>query len=691
MNDATRRARTDSGPAGQGQLPGSHPDIQDRTRAEAAILESRRLYEDLVSSVPLGVYRVEPADGGFRFVYVNDRYCSTLGLTREAIMADARATIDIIHPSDRSSFEQLNEHALVHGRPFNWEGRITVGGGTRWVHVDAHPSRDLTGMTNWTGFVMDVTTRRLADDALRSSEYFLGRSQEAGRLGSFEFDIPGGTWTCTATLDDILGLDHRNPKLFSEWVDRVAPDMREEMLSYVTEHVIGGRHRFDREYRIVRPRDGVERWVSGLAEVEFDAAGQPRKMIGTIQDVTDRRRAEEERLALERQLQHSQKLESLGVLAGGIAHDFNNLLMAILGNLDLALSQISPVSAARASIEHSLTAARRATDLTRQMLAYSGKAAFDVRAVDLNEIVHENAHLLRACIPKLVRLTLDLGEPLHAIVADAGQVQQVIMNLITNAAEAIGDHAGVITLTTRMQDVDAGALRASRVEEVPESGRFVCLEVSDTGCGMDAHTQQRLFDPFFTTKLMGRGLGMSAILGIVRGHRGAIMVDSEPGTGSCIRVLFPASVALPASARPARTGDPADEAPGMPARGFVLVVDDEDMVRDVCRRMLQQAGWAVLDADGGLSAIDVFAAHANEVACVILDLSMPHMDGFGVFRALRAIRPDVRVILSSGYSRNHEPGTDLAAEGFAGFIQKPYSAKTLRDEVARVVTGTPAR
>ena len=183
MNDATRRARTDSGPAGQGQLPGSHPDIQDRTRAEAAILESRRLYEDLVSSVPLGVYRVEPADGGFRFVYVNDRYCSTLGLTREAIMADARATIDIIHPSDRSSFEQLNEHALVHGRPFNWEGRITVGGGTRWVHVDAHPSRDLTGMTNWTGFVMDVTTRRLADDALRSSEYFLGRSQEAGRLG----------------------------------------------------------------------------------------------------------------------------------------------------------------------------------------------------------------------------------------------------------------------------------------------------------------------------------------------------------------------------------------------------------------------------------------------------------------------------------------------------------------------------
>ncbi|MDO8835509.1 MAG: response regulator, partial [Vicinamibacterales bacterium] len=539
--------------------------------------------------------------------------------------------------------------------------------------------------------VMDVTTRRLADDALRSSEYFLGRSQEVGRLGSFEFDIPAGTWVCTATLDDILGLEHRNPKLYGEWVDRVAPDLRDDMLRYVTDHVLGGQNRFDREYRIVRLRDGVERWVFGLAEVEFDAAGLPLKMIGTIQDVTDRRRAEEERLALERRLQHSQKLESLGVLAGGIAHDFNNLLMAILGNLDLALSQISPVSAARASIEHSVTAARRATDLTRQMLAYSGKAAFDVRAVDLNEIVHENAHLLRACIPKLVHLTLDLKEPLHAIVADAGQVQQVIMNLITNAAEAIGDHAGVITLTTRMQDVDTDALRASRVEETPEPGMFVCLEVSDTGCGMDAHTQQRLFDPFFTTKLMGRGLGMSAILGIVRGHRGAIMVDSEPGTGSCIRVLFPAGDALPASALPARTGEPAGDAERTPVRGYVLVVDDEDMVRDVCRRMLQQAGWAVLDADGGQSAIDVYAAHADEVACVILDLSMPQMDGYGVFRALRAIRPDVRVILSSGYSRNHEPGTGLAAEGFAGFIQKPYAAKTLRDEVARVVTGATPR
>ena len=244
--------------------------------------------------------------------------------------------------------------------------------------------------------------------------------------------------------------------------------------------------------------------------------------------------------------------------------------------------------------------------------------------------------------------------------------------------------SGVVTLATGEQEYSTAELYHSRLEDIPLPGPFVYLEVSDSGCGMDGRTLERLFDPFFTTKVMGRGLGMSAILGIVRGHRGAILVESEPGRGSTIRVLFPAGSAP--AARAEGTGPALPEDTKITA-GAILVVDDEQMVRSVCRRMLEQHGWTVLEADGGPAAIDLFRARADEIACVVLDLSMPQMDGFAVFRALRGIRPDARVILTSGYSRHHEPARDLGAEGFAGFIQKPYSAKALRDEVSRVVAG----
>lgn len=674
------------------RLLGIHIDIDARKRAEAVERESRHLYEDLVASIPMGVYRAQgQPDHAFRILYVNDKYCELLGLSREDILADARTTVARIHPDDVEGFAAANRAAMAAHERFTWEGRVVVNGATRRLHVTASPSTD-AGSATWTGFILDITERHEADRALRESEYFLARSQEVTHIGSFDFDMVAGTWVCTPVLDDILGLPHRSPKSFEEWRSTVAPDMRDEMDRYVAEHVVGGRNRFDREYRIVRHNDGAERWLFGRADVEFDADGRPLRMIGTIQDITDRKRDEATRLELERRLLHAQKLESLGVLAGGIAHDFNNLLLAVIGNLDLALQQMSPAASVRSSLDQSMAAARRAADLTRQMLAYSGKAAFDVRPLDLNEVVHENAHLLRACIPKLVQLDLRLGPRSYAIVADPGQVQQVIMNLITNAAEAIGETPGTIILETRVEDVDAGRLRATRLEDPPPPGRFVCLEVTDSGCGMDTETQQRLFDPFFTTKLLGRGLGMSAILGIVRGHRGAIMVDSKPDYGTTIRVLFPAGPILPpqnqAEAAAARaTAAAANAAPA----GYVLIVDDEEMIRGVCRRMLETDGWKVFEADGGVSALELFAQHADDIACVLLDLSMPQMDGYAVLHKLQSIRPEVRVILSSGYNCAVLPDKDMSAAGFAGFIQKPYTARTLRDEVARVTAAVRSR
>jgi PAS domain S-box-containing protein len=405
--------------------------------------------------------------------------------------------------------------------------------------------------------------------------------------------------------------------------------------------------------------------------------------IAAIRDITERKRAEAERLELERRLLHTQKLESLGVLAGGIAHDFNNLLTAILGNLDLALSSLSPDSRVRPGLEQALQASYRAADLTRQMLAYSGKGRFVVRNIDLSALVEENAQLFGASIAKMARLKLDLARNLPAIVADPGQMQQVIMNLLTNASEALGEQGGVIALTTDVQACDEAYLSQSRLEEKPSAGRFVYVEVSDTGCGMDEETQQRLFDPFFTTKFIGRGLGMAAVLGIVRGHTGAILMDSEVGQGTTIRVLFPVSeTGRTAVANAHETTDTRLETMARSSlAGTVLVVDDEEMVRDLCRAIVEQVGFQALTAADGREALEIFHDHAAEIVCVILDLTMPWMDGVAAFRELRRIRPEVKVILASGYNEQ-EATQRFAGQGLAGFIQKPYRLQDLRDKLA---------
>ncbi len=402
-------------------------------------------------------------------------------------------------------------------------------------------------------------------------------------------------------------------------------------------------------------------------------------------EIQTRQQAEEERLEMQRQLLHSQKLESLGIMAGGIAHDFNNLTMAILGNLDLALLELPPAASARHYIEQSMQASRRAADLTRQMLAYSGKGRFVIQDINLSDLVRENVHLFQAAMAKTVSLKLDLDERLQPLQGDPGQVQQVIMNLITNATEAIGDHPGEISLATGLQECDTACLQHSRLEDNPPPGLFAYVEVGDTGCGMADDTLARLFDPFFTTKFTGRGLGMAAVLGIVRGHGGAIFVDSGPERGTLIRVLFPVTAgvnATDASPPPVRPPSPV---PGeLPPPGAVLVVDDEPAVLQVCHAILERLGFRVLTARDGREAVDTFQAHAGQIACVIMDLTMPNLDGVSAFHQLRRLQPDVKVILSSGYNEQ-EVTQRFAGQGLAGFIQKPYQIKNLREELQRVL------
>jgi PAS domain S-box-containing protein len=492
-------------------------------------------------------------------------------------------------------------------------------------------------------------------------------------------------------------------------VDRIIMDANErlcEMLGCEPEYLLGESARIlydsDQDFEYVGREKYAQISVQGTGTVEtrwkrkddriidvllsstpLDVTDWSAGVTFTALDITERKVAEEERLNLERKLLHAQKLESLGVLAGGIAHDFNNLLMVILGNLDLALQDLSPVSAARMGIENAIQATRRATDLTRQMLAYSGKGRFMVSRVDLNDLVRENADLFRTAVSRMVTIQLCLNTERSIIEADPGQIQQVIMNLLTNASEAVGEQAGEITLSTGMTECDEVQLSRSRVEERPEPGRFAFVEVTDTGSGMDAGTQERLFDPFFTTKFTGRGLGMSAVLGIVRGHKGAILVESERERGTTIRVLFPAcGVAETVKERAVRM--PPAEAPSDVSCRTILVVDDEEEVRRLALAFIQYLGHKGMVASDGEEALKLFEQSSGEIDCVLLDLTMPRMDGLSAFRRLRAIRPDIRVILSSGY--NEQDATQrFMGEGLTGFIQKPYRLHQLRELLNRTV------
>ena len=418
-------------------------------------------------------------------------------------------------------------------------------------------------------------------------------------------------------------------------------------------------------------------------QVDFTRLEHEDQLIihASVRDLTDQKQSDQNRTALERQLFQAQKMESLGVLAGGIAHDFNNLLMGVLGHSGLALEQLKLDHPIRRNLEAIQKAGMRAADLTRQMLAYSGRGQFVVRNLDLSTQVEEMLHLLEVSIPKTVALNLELRKGLPPISADASQIQQVIMNLVINAAESIGEELGAISIATGVQQLDERALGRMLVGQEAAPGTYVYLEVTDTGCGMDADTLSRIFEPFFTTKFTGRGLGLSALMGIVRGHQGALSVTSDVGLGTAFKVLFPAHGTSP---------EP-EVAPGLEAarvgRGLILVVDDEETVREVARRALEPKGYQVLEAQDGRMALALLKQHAGAIGLVLLDMTMPRMGGEEAFHEMRQIQPDLRVILSSGY-HEAEAMSRFMGKGLKGFIQKPYGPRELVAKVQEVLTAS---
>ena len=525
-----------------------------------------------------------------------------------------------------------------------------------------------------------IQARQAAESSLRRTEGRLDLALEGAELGLWEWHIPTGQVITNTRWSTMLEYSSGEvePSL-AAWEKLLHPDDQTRVHEVLRKHLAGEIVIYETEHRL-RAKSGRWVWVLDRGRiVERDAEGKPLRAAGTHLDITARKEAEVSAAQLQKKLQETQKLESLGILAGGIAHDFNNLLTGVLGHASLAKLDLPPGAAARQNLDQIEISARRAAELCRQMLAYSGKGHFVIQRLDLNQIVEDCTHLLQISISKQCVLRTNFTRPLPTISADATQVRQIIMNLVINASEAIGTRSGVIALTTGIVRADRDYLHALRFTPDIPTGDYVFVEISDNGCGMDEATITQIFDPFFTTKFTGRGLGLAAVLGIMRGHRGGVKVYSEPSRGTTFKILFPCVTG---------SAEDADQplAPQIAWRGHgtVLIVDDEETVRTVAARMLESLGFAVVLAEHGRDGFEKFQLEPTRYDLVLLDLTMPHMDGQETFRHLRALRPAVKILLMSGFNQQ-EAISRFAGKGLAGFVQKPFELATLASEIRRVL------
>ncbi len=439
---------------------------------------------------------------------------------------------------------------------------------------------------------------------------------------------------------------------------------------------------YEKEYR---RKDGTIIPVELRAVVVRDEHGAPESMWAIARDITQRKDAEREKDRLASHFLQAQKLESLGALAGGIAHDFNNTLMAIVGNIDLTISSLPEDAPERENLVSAQEAAFRASDLCKQMLAYAGKGKFLVGPINLTALVREASVMLEASISKKISLKLELDEEAPMIHGDATQIRQILMNLAINAAEAIGDGCGTIAIRSGSKMCATADLVSSWVTETPRPGRYVYLEVQDTGCGIAPEISARIFDPFFSTKIIGRGLGLAAVLGIVTGHKGTISFSSEKGRGTLFRVYFPAIEATQLIG-----SLPRPSVEQWRGSGRVLLVDDDDTVRALGACMVELMGFSVVSAANGREAIERFTEDPDDYCLVILDLMMPEMDGRETFNAMQKINPSVPVIMSSGYTEV-EISQRFNGCPIAAFLQKPYRRDALQQTVRDVIEKSVAK
>ncbi len=585
-----------------------------------------------------------------------------LGMDSHTSEPTAKSSMELTHPEDVERVRRTFLEALQNHLPFECEYRVIRPNGTLlWIAVRGLTTYSPRGEPiSHTGIAIDVTERRVGEQALRQAEDRFQRLWNANVIG-------------------ITACDHEkvleSNDVFLQLVGYTREDLIEHRVVFAAITAPEYRERHDRAIRELLERgsctpyekeyvrkNGVR--VSALVGIVLLQRAPFRCMFFVI-DLTEQK-------ALEKKLFEKQNLEKIGLLAGGVAHDFNNLLVGILGNASLAEEMLDEDSPVRETVQEIQRAGERAAHLTRQMLAYSGKGRFIVEALNLSSVARETVELVTHSVSKKVSVRLDLAENIPLVEADIGQLQQIVMNLVLNAAEAIGDREGLILVRTGEQHLQEeflrGALRGSELDP----GQYVCLEVSDSGSGMDEETQARIFEPFFTTKFTGRGLGLAAVDGIVRGHKGAVRVKSTPKVGTTFTVVLP--VPQKRTAPPRQAEQPLLQKPHRTET--ILVVDDEEFVLKTAKFSLERHGYRVLVAQSGKAAVEILKRDTGHVSLAVLDLSMPEMSGMETLVALRMIRPDLEVLISSGYSES-ESLRLFAGHEISGFVQKPYTATGL--------------
>jgi PAS domain S-box-containing protein len=654
-------------------------DVSDRKQAQEQLKAREEQLRTVGDHLPDGaIYQmIVTPDGVTRCSYVSAGIERILGLSPAAMMADVDHLNRLLHPDDRAQFRAAQDASNWDLAPFDVEFRSsTVTGELKWLHVRAMPHRRPDGGTERTGVILDVTERHKAEEALRRSEGLFRGIFEGTSAGLSLTDPSGRFVSCNPAFAAMVG---RTPEELLRLApqDVTHPDDWAGQQPLMAEVRAGTRDRFDFTKRYVRP-GGEEVWV----ELSFSAIragdGQLEYGLRVSLDVTERRRLEE-------QLRQSHKLEAIGQMAGGIAHDFNNLLTLVLGNL--ALVQLPEDDPNRPLLETVEQAARRAAELTRMLVGYARRNQLVVGPVDPARAFDEVAGLLRRTFDPRVRI-LTLADPdCGPVLADPTLLGQALMNLCLNARDAMPD-GGTLTLSAEV--VEVTAVDAARWPD-GRPGAFVRLGVLDSGTGMADAVKERVFEPFFTTKGPGKGtgLGLPMVQGIVKQHHGWVDLATTPGAGTRIDLYLPvAPTAAPARAdTPPPRAIPADllDTPSPPGGRTILLVDDEPMIRHLGRVVLERAGYAVLTAEDGLDAVEVFAREHDRIALVVLDATMPRLSGPDAFRRMTELDPAARVLFSTGYSAEDLSGV----EGSLGLLTKPYRPEGLLTAVRDALAAAP--
>jgi len=636
----------------------------------AELKENERRFRTIFEAAPIGIAMADPA--GY-FLQVNDRFSRMLGY----LPGDLRqfTFLDITHPADRPESQRLSQQVLDGEIDFYIAEKryLKKDGNTVWGWVRASAIRDRNGAINyWLGLIEDITERKKAEKNIRESEQKYRKILEEIEEGYFELDLGGNYTFFNDAMCKILGYS-ANELRSKNYRDYTSPKTARKIFRIFSKIYKTGRPARVLNYEVIT-KDGTQKILYLSASLMRDADHKPTGFRGVVQDVTDQLIGEKQRQQLAGQMLQAQKMEAIGTLAGGIAHDFNNLLMGFQGNISLMLMDIDPKHPHYDFLVNMENYVKRGSELTRQILGFARGGKYEVKPTDLNELLEKSSEMFSRT-KREIPIHKKFQKNLWPVEVDQGQIEQVLLNLFVNAWQAMPQGGKLLLETENLVLAEGDHAKPYALKQ----GKYIRISVTDTGIGMDPATLERIFEPFFTTKEVGRGsgLGLASAYGIIKNHNGIIDVSSEVGQGTTFKIYLPVSdkEVLQEDCGNGRT---------YKGRETLLLVDDEKMIADVGKGMLEKLGYRVLLADSGIRALELYEAQRDSIDLIILDMIMPDMGGSETFDQLKAMDPSIRVLLCSGYSLNGQ-ASQIMKRGCNGFIQKPFNLEKISQKIREIL------